>query len=74
MNNAGSSRTAAFAKGDLDEWREVIATDVESIVLVTQAALPSLLGASTTFGSHGANLRYRCVTIATRVTCSLLYP
>ena len=43
VNNAGISRTAAFADVDLDSWRTVMAADVESIVLVTQAALPSLL-------------------------------
>jgi meso-butanediol dehydrogenase / (S,S)-butanediol dehydrogenase / diacetyl reductase len=43
INNAGISRTAAFAEVSMAEWREVMACDVESIVLVTQAALPHLL-------------------------------
>jgi len=43
VNNAGISRTAAFATVNLRDWRAVMAADVESIVLVTQAALPGLL-------------------------------
>lgn len=43
VNNAGISRTAAFSDVDLTEWREVMAVDVESVVLVTQAALPYLI-------------------------------
>ena len=43
VNNAGISRTAEFSKVDIRDWREVMAADVESIVLVTQAALPGLL-------------------------------
>jgi meso-butanediol dehydrogenase/(S,S)-butanediol dehydrogenase/diacetyl reductase len=43
VNNAGISRTAAFANVSIPQWREVMAVDVESVVLVTQAALPSLL-------------------------------
>lgn len=43
VNNAGISRTAAFSAVRMPEWREVMAVDVESIVLVTQAALPFLL-------------------------------
>jgi meso-butanediol dehydrogenase/(S,S)-butanediol dehydrogenase/diacetyl reductase len=43
VNNAGISRSAAFHHVTMTEWREVMATDVESIVLVTQAALPFLL-------------------------------
>ena len=42
VNNAGISRTAAFAEVDLLPWREVMAADVESIVTVTQAFLPAL--------------------------------
>ncbi|HXV93786.1 MAG TPA: SDR family NAD(P)-dependent oxidoreductase [Pseudonocardia sp.] len=48
VNNAGISRTAAFDRVSLPAWREVMAADVESIVLVTQAALPFLLQ------SHGS--------------------
>ena len=43
VNNAGISRSAAFHHVTMTEWREVMATDVESIVLVTQAAMPFLL-------------------------------
>jgi meso-butanediol dehydrogenase/(S,S)-butanediol dehydrogenase/diacetyl reductase len=43
VNNAGISRTSPLAKVTTAEWREVMAADVESIVLVTQAALPYLL-------------------------------
>jgi meso-butanediol dehydrogenase/(S,S)-butanediol dehydrogenase/diacetyl reductase len=43
VNNAGISRTAPFDAVRVDLWREVMAVDVESIVLVTQAALPYLL-------------------------------
>lgn len=43
INNAGISRTADLADVTMNEWREVMATDVESIVLVTQAALPHLI-------------------------------
>jgi meso-butanediol dehydrogenase / (S,S)-butanediol dehydrogenase / diacetyl reductase len=42
VNNAGISRTAAFAEVSLTAWREVMAADVESIVTVTQAFLPAL--------------------------------
>lgn len=45
VNNAGISHTAPFAEVSMSDWRAVMATDVESIVLVTQAALPSLLAA-----------------------------
>jgi meso-butanediol dehydrogenase / (S,S)-butanediol dehydrogenase / diacetyl reductase len=43
VNNAGISRSAAFHRVTVAEWREVMAADVESIVLVTQAAMPWLL-------------------------------
>ena len=43
VNNAGISRSAAFHHVTMTDWREVMATDVESIVLVTQAAMPFLL-------------------------------
>ena len=43
VNNAGISRTAALADVQLAQWREVMACDVESIVLVTQSSLPHLL-------------------------------
>jgi meso-butanediol dehydrogenase/(S,S)-butanediol dehydrogenase/diacetyl reductase len=42
VNNAGISRSAAFHRVTMAEWREVMAADVESIVLVTQAAMPFL--------------------------------
>ena len=43
VNNAGISLTSAFEQVTLTAWREVMAADVESVVLVTQAALPFLL-------------------------------
>jgi meso-butanediol dehydrogenase/(S,S)-butanediol dehydrogenase/diacetyl reductase len=43
INNAGISATAPFAEVTLDLWRQVMAVDVESVVTVTQAALPALL-------------------------------
>jgi meso-butanediol dehydrogenase / (S,S)-butanediol dehydrogenase / diacetyl reductase len=43
VNNAGISRSGAFPDVTLPSWREVMAVDVESIVLVTQAALPALV-------------------------------
>jgi meso-butanediol dehydrogenase / (S,S)-butanediol dehydrogenase / diacetyl reductase len=43
VNNAGISRTAAFEDTALSTWREVMAVDVESVLLVTQAAMPHLL-------------------------------
>jgi meso-butanediol dehydrogenase/(S,S)-butanediol dehydrogenase/diacetyl reductase len=43
VNNAGVSLTSAFDQVTLTAWRAVMAADVESVVLVTQAALPFLL-------------------------------
>ncbi|WP_448616441.1 SDR family NAD(P)-dependent oxidoreductase [Modestobacter sp. URMC 112] len=43
VNNAGISLTSAFEQVTLTAWREVMAADVESVVLVTQAAMPFLL-------------------------------
>ncbi len=43
VTNAGISRTAPISEVRIEEWREVMATDVESIVLTTQAALPFLV-------------------------------
>jgi meso-butanediol dehydrogenase/(S,S)-butanediol dehydrogenase/diacetyl reductase len=43
VNNAGISRSAPFHRVTMAEWREVMNADVESIVLVTQAAMPLLL-------------------------------
>jgi meso-butanediol dehydrogenase/(S,S)-butanediol dehydrogenase/diacetyl reductase len=43
INNAGISRSGDFSEVTVDEWREVMAADVESMLLVTQAALPFLL-------------------------------
>ncbi len=43
VNNAGISRSRAFSAVNIREWREIMAADVESMVLVTQAALPPLL-------------------------------
>jgi meso-butanediol dehydrogenase / (S,S)-butanediol dehydrogenase / diacetyl reductase len=43
VNNAGISRSGDFAQVTVHDWREVMTTDVESVLLVTQAALPFLL-------------------------------
>ena len=43
VNNAGMSLSSAFERVTLTDWREVMAADVESVVLVTQAAMPLLL-------------------------------
>ena len=43
VNNAGISRSGDFPDVTLQAWREVMAADVESVVLVTQTALPHLL-------------------------------
>jgi meso-butanediol dehydrogenase/(S,S)-butanediol dehydrogenase/diacetyl reductase len=43
VNNAGISRTSPIESVLLTDWREVMAVDVESIVTLTQAALPDLL-------------------------------
>jgi meso-butanediol dehydrogenase / (S,S)-butanediol dehydrogenase / diacetyl reductase len=43
VNNAGISRSAAFHQVTMTEWREVMAADVDSVVVVTQAAMPFLL-------------------------------
>jgi meso-butanediol dehydrogenase/(S,S)-butanediol dehydrogenase/diacetyl reductase len=43
VNNAGISRSGNFSEVTVDEWREVMTADVESVLLVTQAALPLLL-------------------------------
>jgi meso-butanediol dehydrogenase / (S,S)-butanediol dehydrogenase / diacetyl reductase len=43
VNNAGISRSGAFSGVTIEEWREVMAADVESVLLVTQAALPCLV-------------------------------
>jgi meso-butanediol dehydrogenase / (S,S)-butanediol dehydrogenase / diacetyl reductase len=43
VNNAGISLTSAFDQMALTAWRAVMTADVESVVLVTQAALPLLL-------------------------------
>ena len=42
VNDAGISATAPLTAVALDRWREVMAVDVESVV-VTQAALPALV-------------------------------
>jgi meso-butanediol dehydrogenase / (S,S)-butanediol dehydrogenase / diacetyl reductase len=45
VNNAGISRSEPFTDVTMTSWREVMVVDVESIVLVTQAALPALVTA-----------------------------
>lgn len=43
VNNAGISLTSVFEQVTLAAWRAVMAADVESVVLVTQATMPFLL-------------------------------
>jgi meso-butanediol dehydrogenase/(S,S)-butanediol dehydrogenase/diacetyl reductase len=43
VNNAGISRSGPVSDVTVREWRDVMAADVESVLLVTQAALPFLL-------------------------------
>lgn len=43
VNNAGISRSEAFDRVTVRSWRDVMSANVESIVLVTQAALPFLV-------------------------------
>ena len=50
VNNAGEAPSAPFEKTGLDLWSRVIAVDLTSAFLVTQAALPDLR-------SHGAGAR-----------------
>jgi NAD(P)-dependent dehydrogenase (short-subunit alcohol dehydrogenase family) len=42
VNNAGVAPSAPFAKMDMGTWSQVIATDLTSVYLVTQAALADL--------------------------------
>ncbi len=42
INNAGEAPSAPFAKMDAALWSHVISTDLTSVYLVTQAALPDL--------------------------------
>ena len=42
VNNAGAAETAPFGKTPLDLWQRVIAVDLTSVFLVTQAVLPDL--------------------------------
>ncbi|MEW6254934.1 MAG: SDR family NAD(P)-dependent oxidoreductase [Pseudomonadota bacterium] len=42
VNNAGAAETAPFDKTPLDLWQRVIAVDLTSVFLVTQAVLPDL--------------------------------
>jgi NADP-dependent 3-hydroxy acid dehydrogenase YdfG len=50
VNNAGEAPSAPFDKTGLDLWSRVIAVDLTSAFLVTQAVLPDLK-------SHGAGAR-----------------
>ena len=45
VNNAGEAPSAPFAKMDTETWSRVIATDLTSVYLVTQAALADLKAA-----------------------------
>jgi len=42
VNNAGEAQSAPFEKTDLELWSHLIATDLTSVYLVTQAVLPDL--------------------------------
>lgn len=42
VNNAGEAPSRPFAKTDIDLWQHVLAVNLTSVYLVTQAALPQL--------------------------------
>lgn len=42
VNNAGAAETAPFGRTSLAQWNSVIAVDLTSVFLVTQAVLPDL--------------------------------
>lgn len=43
VNNAGAATTAPFAKLDVDDWRAMIAVNLDAVFHCCQAALPDLL-------------------------------
>ncbi|MDR3493840.1 MAG: SDR family NAD(P)-dependent oxidoreductase [Ancalomicrobiaceae bacterium] len=45
VNNAGAAETAPFAKMTLEQWQRVIAVDLTSVFLVTQAVLADVRAA-----------------------------
>ncbi len=49
VNNAGAAPSAPFRKTDASMWAHVLATDLTSVYLVTQAALPDI----ESFGAAG---------------------
>lgn len=45
INNAGAGHSAPFGKLTFDEWRRVLAVNLDSLFVVTQACLPDLIAA-----------------------------
>jgi meso-butanediol dehydrogenase/(S,S)-butanediol dehydrogenase/diacetyl reductase len=43
VNNAGAAPTGPFLEASIDDWRAVMATDVDGVFFCTRAALPHLL-------------------------------
>ncbi|WP_159347491.1 meso-2,3-butanediol dehydrogenase [Roseomonas harenae] len=43
VNNAGAAPTGAFLEASIEDWRAVMATDVDGVLFCTRAALPHLL-------------------------------
>lgn len=64
VNNAGAAETAPFHKTPLDLWQRVIAVDLTSVFLVTQAVLPDLTsgGRIITIASTAGLVGYRYVS------------
>lgn len=56
INNAGEAPSKPFAKTDLDTWQKVIAVNLTSIYLVTQAVLPQLRDHGQGPSGNGARL------------------
>jgi meso-butanediol dehydrogenase/(S,S)-butanediol dehydrogenase/diacetyl reductase len=43
VNNAGTAPTGPFLEASIEDWRAVMATDVDGVLFCTRAALPHLL-------------------------------
>jgi meso-butanediol dehydrogenase/(S,S)-butanediol dehydrogenase/diacetyl reductase len=43
VNNAGAAPTGPFLEASIEDWRAVMATDVDGVLFCTRAALPHLL-------------------------------
>lgn len=56
VNNAGAAETAPFGKTSLDQWQRVIAVDLTSVFLVTQAVLADVRAAGANGGGRIVNV------------------